>query len=64
MITLGAIIFGACTIEPLSKERIGNDDGFEGFFWCFFDGFSQQWQEADSCKNDTNGGNLVGAHRF
>ena len=29
IITLGAIIFGACQIEPMSKERLGKDDGFE-----------------------------------
>lgn len=28
-ITLGAILFGACTNEPMSKERVGKDDGFE-----------------------------------
>ena len=28
-ITLGAILFGACTNEPMSKERLGKDDGFE-----------------------------------
>ena len=28
-ITLGAIVFGACTNEPMSKERVGKDDGFE-----------------------------------
>jgi len=28
-IMVGAIIFGACTNEPISKERIGKDDGFE-----------------------------------
>ena len=28
-ITLGAIVFGACTNEPMSKERLGKDDGFE-----------------------------------
>jgi hypothetical protein len=29
LIGLGAMIFGACTNEPISKERIGKDDGFE-----------------------------------
>ena len=29
VITLGAIIFGACMNEPMSKERLGKDDGFE-----------------------------------
>jgi len=29
LIMVGAIIFGACTNEPISKERIGKDDGFE-----------------------------------
>jgi hypothetical protein len=29
VITLGAIIFGACRNEPMSKERLGKDDGFE-----------------------------------
>lgn len=28
-ITLGTILFGACTNEPMSKERLGKDDGFE-----------------------------------
>ena len=28
-ITLGAIIFGACSNDPMSKERLGKDDGFE-----------------------------------
>ena len=28
-ITLGAILFGACTTEPMSKEQLGKDDGFE-----------------------------------
>jgi hypothetical protein len=28
-IMVGAMIFGACTNEPISKERIGKDDGFE-----------------------------------
>ena len=28
-ITLGAILFGACTNEPMSKEQLGKDDGFE-----------------------------------
>ena len=28
-ITLGAILFGACTNEPMSKEMIGKNDGFE-----------------------------------
>ena len=28
-ITLGAMLFGACTNEPMSKERVGKDDGFE-----------------------------------
>ena len=27
-ITLGAILFGACTNEPMSSERLGKDDGF------------------------------------
>ena len=27
-ITLGAILFGACTNEPMSKEKLGKDDGF------------------------------------
>jgi len=27
-ITLGAIVFGACTNEPMSSERLGKDDGF------------------------------------
>ena len=27
-ITLGAILFGACTNEPMSKEQLGKDDGF------------------------------------
>lgn len=29
IIVLGAMIFGACTNEPLSKEKVGKDDGFE-----------------------------------
>jgi hypothetical protein len=29
LIGLGAMIFGACTNEPMSKERLGKDDGFE-----------------------------------
>jgi hypothetical protein len=29
LIMVGAMIFGACTNEPISKERIGKDDGFE-----------------------------------
>ena len=29
IIVLGAMIFGACINEPISKERIGKDDGFE-----------------------------------
>ena len=28
VITLGAIIFGACSNEPMSTERLGKDDGF------------------------------------
>ena len=28
-ITLGAILFGACTNEPMSKEMIGKNGGFE-----------------------------------
>ena len=28
-IVLGAMIFGACSNDPISKERIGKDDGFE-----------------------------------
>ena len=28
-ITLGAILFGACTNEPMSKEQLGKNDGFE-----------------------------------
>jgi hypothetical protein len=28
-ITLGAIIFGACSNDPMSKERLGKDDVFE-----------------------------------
>ena len=28
-ITLGAILFGACINEPMSKERLGKDNGFE-----------------------------------
>lgn len=29
IIVLGAMIFGACSNEPMSKERLGKDDGFE-----------------------------------
>lgn len=29
LIGLGTMIFGACTNEPMSKERLGKDDGFE-----------------------------------
>ena len=29
IIVLGAMIFGACRNEPMSKERLGKDDGFE-----------------------------------
>ncbi len=29
IIVLGAMIFGACINEPISKVRIGKDDGFE-----------------------------------
>lgn len=29
VITLGAIIFGACTNEPISKEHTGKDDAIE-----------------------------------
>ena len=29
VITLGAIIFGACSNDPMSKERLGKDDVFE-----------------------------------
>lgn len=29
LIGLGAMLFGACTNEPMSKERLGKDDGFE-----------------------------------
>lgn len=29
VITLGAIIFGACTNEPMSKEKLGKDDAIE-----------------------------------
>ena len=28
-IMVGAIIFGACSNDPMSKERLGKDDGFE-----------------------------------
>ena len=28
-IVLGAMLFGACRNEPMSKERVGKDDGFE-----------------------------------
>jgi hypothetical protein len=28
-ITLGAILFGACNNEPMSKEQLGKNDGFE-----------------------------------
>lgn len=28
-ITIGAMIFGACTNEPMSKEQLGKDNGFE-----------------------------------
>ena len=28
-ITLGAIVFGACSNDPMSKERLGKDDVFE-----------------------------------
>ena len=28
-IVLGAMLFGACRNEPMSKERLGKDDGFE-----------------------------------
>jgi hypothetical protein len=29
IIVLGAMIFGACSNDPMSKERLGKDDGFE-----------------------------------
>ena len=29
IIVLGAMIFGACSNDPISKERVGKDDGFE-----------------------------------
>jgi hypothetical protein len=29
LIGLGAILFGACSNDPMSKERLGKDDGFE-----------------------------------
>jgi hypothetical protein len=29
LIGLGAMIFGACSNEPMSKEQLGKDDGFE-----------------------------------
>jgi hypothetical protein len=29
LIGLGTILFGACTNEPMSKEQLGKDDGFE-----------------------------------
>jgi hypothetical protein len=29
LIGLGAMIFGACSNDPMSKERLGKDDGFE-----------------------------------
>jgi hypothetical protein len=29
LIMVGAMIFGACTNEPMSKEQLGKDDGFE-----------------------------------
>jgi hypothetical protein len=28
-IVLGAMLFGACSNDPMSKERLGKDDGFE-----------------------------------
>lgn len=28
IIVLGAMIFGACSNEPMSTERLGKDDGF------------------------------------
>jgi hypothetical protein len=28
-IMVGAMIFGACSNDPMSKERLGKDDGFE-----------------------------------
>lgn len=28
LIGLGAILFGACSNEPMSSERLGKDDGF------------------------------------
>jgi hypothetical protein len=31
------MIFGACINEPISKERIGKDDGFEVKVYRFFD---------------------------
>ena len=29
LIGLGAMLFGACSNDPMSKERLGKDDGFE-----------------------------------
>ena len=29
IIVLGAMLFGACSNDPMSKERLGKDDGFE-----------------------------------
>lgn len=29
IIVLGAMIFGACSNDPMSKERLGKDNGFE-----------------------------------
>jgi len=29
LMTLGVMIFGACSNDPMSKERLGKDDGFE-----------------------------------
>jgi hypothetical protein len=29
LMTLGVMIFGACSNEPMSKEQLGKDDGFE-----------------------------------
>jgi hypothetical protein len=28
-IMVGAMLFGACSNDPMSKERLGKDDGFE-----------------------------------
>lgn len=28
-VTISAMIFGACNNEPMSKEQLGKDDGFE-----------------------------------